>query len=234
MIIIDDNFKSIVAGIKEGRGAYSNIRKVSYLLLSCGFAEVLFFLLSIMFDLPMPLVAIQLLWLNIVTDGLQDLALSFEKPDKDIMKEKPRDTKESIFNKKLLQEVLLSGITMGLVVFGVWIYLIKGLGYHESVARGYIVMLMVFMQNMHVLNCRSEDKPFYKVSFRTNPFVIFSIVSAIVLQIIFAEVEVLSQFLQTSSIPVMHLIYLFIASSSILVVVEIYKHLRFGQEKTHE
>ncbi|MBQ7136456.1 MAG: HAD-IC family P-type ATPase [Bacilli bacterium] len=234
MIIIDDNFKSIVAGIKEGRGAYSNIRKVSYLLLSCGFAEVLFFLLSIMFDLPMPLVAIQLLWLNIVTDGLQDLALSFEKPDKDIMKEKPRDTKESIFNKKLLQEVLLSGITMGLVVFCVWIYLIKGLGYHESVARGYIVMLMVFMQNMHVLNCRSEDKPFYKVSFRTNPFVIFSIVSAIVLQIIFAEVDVLSQFLQTSSIPVIHLVYLFITSSIILVVVEIYKHLRFGQEKTHE
>jgi len=95
-------------------------------------------------------------------------------------------------------------------------------------------MLMVFMQNMHVLNCRSEDKPFYKVSLRTNPFVIFSIVSAVVLQIIFAEVEVLSQFLQTSSIPVMHLIYLFIVSTSILVVSEIYKHLRFGQEKTHD
>ena len=82
MIITDDNFMSIVEGIKEGRCAYSNIRKVSYLLLSCGFAELLFFLMSIMFDLPMPLVAIQLLWLNIVTDGLQDLALSFEKVDK--------------------------------------------------------------------------------------------------------------------------------------------------------
>ncbi len=231
MIIIDDNFKSIVAGIKEGRGAYSNIRKVSYLLLSCGFAEVLFFLLSIIFDLPMPLVAIQLLWLNIVTDGLQDLALSFEKVDKDIMKERPRDTKESIFNKKLLQEVLLSGITIGLVVFVVWAYLINALGYDVSVARGYIVMLMVFMQNMHVLNCRSEDKPFYKVSLKTNPFVVFSIVGAVVLQIIFAEVEGLSKFLQTSSIPVTHLIYLFLISTSILIVVEIYKELKNDKEK---
>lgn len=225
MIIIDDNFKSIVSGIKEGRGAYSNIRKVSYLLLSCGFAEVLFFLMSIMFDLPMPLVAIQLLWLNIVTDGLQDLALSFEKVDDDIMKEKPRDTKESIFNGKLLQEVMLSGTTMGCVVFVVWVYLLKNLNMDVNVARGYIVMLMVFMQNMHGLNCRSEDKPFYKVSLKTNPFIIFSIVSAVVLQIIFAEVEVLSKFLQTSSIPVLHLIYLFVVSTSILLVVEIYKKI---------
>ena len=225
MIIIDDNFKSIVAGIKEGRGAYSNIRKVSYLLLSCGFAEVLFFLMSIIFDLPMPLVAIQLLWLNIVTDGLQDLALSFEKVDDDVMKEKPRDTKESIFNGKLLQEVALSGTTMGLVVFIVWSYLLNNLNMDVTVARGYIVMLMVFMQNMHVLNCRSEDKPFYKVSLMTNPFVIFSILSAVILQVIFAEVEVLSQFLQTSSIPIPHLIYLFIISTSILFVVEIYKKL---------
>ena len=71
MIIIDDNFASIVAGIEEGRNAYSNIRKISILLLSCGFAEVLFFVLAILFNLPMPLVAIQLLWLNLVTDGLK-------------------------------------------------------------------------------------------------------------------------------------------------------------------
>ena len=88
MIIIDDNFASIVAGIEEGRNAYSNIRKISILLLSCGFAEVLFFVLAILFNLPMPLVAIQLLWLNLVTDGLQDMALSFERETDTIMKQK--------------------------------------------------------------------------------------------------------------------------------------------------
>ena len=99
MIIIDDNFKSIVAGIEEGRNAYANIRKVVYMLISCGFAEVLFFTLSIAFGMPIPLAAVQLLWLNLVTDGLQDLALSFEKGEKNVMKEKPRDPKESLFDK---------------------------------------------------------------------------------------------------------------------------------------
>ena len=124
MIILDDNFTSIVSGIEEGRTAYANIRKVSYMLLSCGLAEVLFFCLSIIFNLPMPLVAIQLLWLNIVTDGLQDFALSFEKTEEGTMKEKPRSPKESIFNKELMQEVLVAGLFIGLIVFITWYYLI--------------------------------------------------------------------------------------------------------------
>ena len=102
MIVIDDNFKSIVAGVKEGRVAYSNIRKIIYFLISCGLAEVLFFCLAIIFDLPMPLVAIQLLWLNVVTDGIQDIALSFEIAEDNIMKEKPRNPKESLFDKVLI------------------------------------------------------------------------------------------------------------------------------------
>ena len=92
-------------------------------------------------------------------------------------------------------------------------------------------MLMVFMQNMHVLNCRSEDKPFYKVSLRTNPFVLFSIVGSVVLQIIFAEVDVLSKFLQTSSIPVFHLVYLFLISTVILFVSEIYKKIKHDEKE---
>ena len=75
MIVVDDNFTSIVAGVKEGRTAYSNIRKITLFLLSCGFAEVCFFLLSIAFGYDIPLLAIQLLWLNIVKDGIQDIAL---------------------------------------------------------------------------------------------------------------------------------------------------------------
>ena len=81
MIVVDDNFKSIVSGVKEGRVAYSNIRKIIMFLISCGLTEVLFFCLSILSDLPMPLVAIQLLWINVVTDGIQDFALSFEKAE---------------------------------------------------------------------------------------------------------------------------------------------------------
>jgi magnesium-transporting ATPase (P-type) len=101
MIVLDDNFKSIVAGILEGRVAYANVRKIIFFLVSCGLAEVLFFCLSIIFDLPMPLVAIQLLWLNVVTDGIQDFALSFEKAEEGIMNEKPRNPKEPLFDKSL-------------------------------------------------------------------------------------------------------------------------------------
>jgi len=224
MIIKDDNFTSIVKGIKEGRTAYSNIRKISYMLLSCSFAEVLFFLLSIVFNLPMPLVAIQLLWLNLVTDGLQDLALSFEKAEKSIMKQKPRRTDESLFNKDLFSEVAVAGTFIGLTVFAVWVFLIKYVGMEESTARGYIVALMVFMQNIHVLNCKSEKNSIFKISLTQNPMVLFAIASSILLQIIIMEVPFLSRFLQTTSVPVVHMLLLFACSCLVLVVMEIYKY----------
>lgn len=226
MIILDDNFNSIVLGIKEGRNAYSNIRKVSYMLLSCGIAEVLFFLLAIILDMPMPLVAIQLLWLNIVTDGLQDLALSFEKSEETIMNESPRNPNETLFNKELFSEVLISGLSIGIIVFIIWIYLINKLDMPVNIARGYIVTLMVFIQNMHVLNCRSEKSSILKVPIKSNPLIIFSIVSAIFLQVLFSEVPFLSKFLQTTSIPITHMLILFVISTTIIFIMEIYKYLK--------
>ena len=227
MIITNDNFTSIVDGIEEGRVAYSNIRKICYLLLSCGISEVLFFLLSITCNLPMPLVAIQLLWINIVTDGLQDLALSFEKSEDDIMNDMPRNPKESLFDKNLILEVLISGIFIGLLVFAVWYYLINIAKADTSIARGYILVLMVFIQNIHVLNCRSEKNSTFKISLKKNPFVIFSILSAILIQILFMEVPILSRFLQTSSIPFTDIIGLFVISIPVLIVMELYKLIRF-------
>lgn len=226
MIILDDNFNSIVLGIKEGRNAYSNIRKVSYMLLSCGVAEVLFFLLAIILDMPMPLVAIQLLWLNIVTDGLQDLALSFEKSEETIMNESPRNPNETLFNIELFSEVFISGLFIGIIVFIVWIYLINKLDMPVNIARGYIVTLMVFIQNMHVLNCRSEKSSILKVPIKSNPLIIFSIVSAIFLQVLFSEVPFLSKFLQTTSIPITHMLILFVISTTIIFIMEIYKCLK--------
>ena len=231
MIVMDDNFMSIVSGIEEGRNAYSNIRKVVYLLLSCGISEVLFFTLSILFNLPVPLVAVQLLWLNIVTDGLQDMALSFEREEKEIMNDKPRDPKESVFDKLMLQETLISGLTIGLIVFGVWIYLIKVINMEVQTARGYIMMLMVFMQNLHVLNCRSEKTSTFKIPLSRNWFVFFSIVGAIVLQIVVMEIDFLSHFLKTSSMPVMDIFYIFLASVPVLLLMEIFKKIKFGRKK---
>ena len=226
MIIIDDNFLSIVDGIKEGRNAYNNIRKISYFLLSCGFAEVLFFILATIFKMEMPLVAIQLLWLNVVTDGLQDLALSFEKDTDDIMKEQPRNTKESLFDKLLMEEILISGIFIGGIVFGLWYYLINVAHMEVAHARGYIMALMVFIQNIHVLNCRSEKHSTFKMSFKSNPLVLFSILSAIGLQIIIMEVPLLSRILGTYSVSFVNMIYLFLLALPVLIVMEIFKLIK--------
>ena len=221
MIIVDNNFMSIVSAVEEGRNAYANIRKVLYMLLSCGLAEVLAFVLAILFDLPMPLVAVQLLWLNIVTDGLQDLALSFEK-------EKLLDRKNSnnIFDRQMIEQILISGLFMGIISFIVFVVLIKGFDMQVSTARGYVMALMVFMQNMHVLNCRSEYLSVFNNPIKNNIFVLFSIVSAIILQIIVMEVDIFSMFLQTSSIPFVHLIFLFLASLPILLIMEMYKEIK--------
>ena len=226
MIIVDDNFKSIVSAIKEGRVAYSNIRKIIYFLISCGLAEVIFFCLSIVFNLPMPLVAIQLLWLNVVTDGIQDFALSFEKAEVGILKEKPRDPKESIFNKSLLQEIIVSGLLIGAVVFIVWITLLNILNMETNVARGYIMALMVFIQNIHVFNCRSESNSAFSISIKSNYLIVGGVFASILLQIIVMEVPMLSRILQTTSIPWPHLVYLFIIASVVLIIMEIYKQIR--------
>lgn len=231
MIIMDDNFMSIVSGIEEGRNAYSNIRKVVYLLLSCGLSEVLFFTLSILFNLDMPLLAIQLLWLNIVTDGLQDMALSFEREEKEIMNEKPRDPRESVFDSLMIQEVLLSGLTMGLIVFITWLFLVKRTSIPVDTARGYIMMLMVFMQNFHTLNCRSEKRSAFSIPLSRNWFVVLSVIGAIALEIIVMEVDIFSYFLKTTSMPVQHVFYMLLISLPVLLVMEAFKKIKFKRRK---
>lgn len=226
MILLDDNFKSIVAGIKEGRIAYSNIRKIIYFLISCGLAEVLFFCLSIAFDLPMPLIAIQLLWLNVVTDGIQDFALSFERGSDDIMNQKPRSPQEALFDKSLMQEIIVAGLTIGLVVFAVWVYLIKFLNMDVYVARGYIMALMVFIQNIHVFNCRSEQNSAFKVPLKSNKLIVYGVLVSVLLQVIVMESDVLSKFLHTSSINPWHLILLVGIALIVLLIMEVYKDIR--------
>lgn len=226
MIIMDDNFSSIVAGIEEGRNAYANIRKISIMLLSCGFAEVLFFVLSIIFNLPIPLVAIQLLWLNLVTDGLQDMALSFERETGKLMKEKPRSVSENLFERKLMEQIIISGLFIGITVFMIWHLLIKEANMDLTLSRAYILTLMVFMQNFHVLSCRSETKSILRMNFKENKFILLTIFGSILLQIVVMESPFLCEFLQTKSISYQHMFLLLCVSIPVLFVMEIYKKIK--------
>lgn len=227
MIVMDDDFKSIVSGVLEGRVAYSNIRKIIYFLISNGLAEVLFFVLSIVLDMPMPLVAIQLLWLNVVTDGIQDFALSFEKAEKDIMKEKPRDPKESLFDRALVEEIVISGVSIGLIVFALWFYLLKVVNMEVFSARGYVMALMIIIQNIHAFNCRSEKKSAFTVPLTSNLIFLFGVVGSLILGVAVMEVDLLSVFLKTTSIPIKDLFGLFFLGLIIFVVMECYKKIRY-------
>ena len=224
MIIIDDNFKSIVAGIKEGRIAYANIRKIVLFLLSCGMAEVLFFLFSVIFGYEMPLIAIQLLWINVVTDGLQDMALSFETSSTDVMKERPRKTNESIFSKDLKIEVSIFGLTIAFMIFTIWKYLIDN-NISLLIARSITMLLMVFIQNIHVLNCRSEKNSIFKTSIKTNKLIIYTIIGSIFLQLFVSIVPTFAKFLSITSLPLNIIFITFIFSLNIIVVSEVYKFM---------
>lgn len=129
MIVADDNFASIVGGIEEGRFAYANVRKVVYFLISSGAAEIFLFILAIFAGLPLPLFAAQLLWLNVITNGIQDIALSFEAGEKGVMENKPRPPAEGIFNRLMTRQTVISGLVIGLVSFGIWFYLINVAGW---------------------------------------------------------------------------------------------------------
>ena len=222
LIITDDNFTSIVEGIKEGRIAYSNIRKIILFLLSCGMAEVFFYLFAVCLGYELPLIAIQLLWINIVTDGLQDIALSFERGNKNIMQEQPRSTKESIFSKDLMLEVLFFGLTIAFMIFIAWKYLMD----HNTnilIARSIILLLMTYIQNLHVLNCRSEKNSIFTTPLLSNPIVIITIIGSILLQIIVINIPILSKFLKIASISLNTIIICFTFSLVIVLISEIYK-----------
>lgn len=223
MIITDDNFSSIVTGIREGRFAYDNVRKVIYMLISCGLAEVLFFILSVSFGLPIPLIAIQLLWINLVTDGIQDIALAFEKGEPNAMKKKPRHPKENIFNGLLIKELLIAGIFTGIAAFILFNYLIST-GMELTLARSYIVLFMVFIQNIHVFNCRSETRSAFKIPLRDNKFIVISILGVLILQFIVTNNAFLSNILKLKPIPIDHTIYIFLLALPILLLMELFKY----------
>lgn len=226
MIVMDDNFKSVVAGVLEGRVAYANIRKIIYFLISCGLAEVLFFTLSILFNMPMPLVAIQLLWLNVVTDGIQDIALSFEKAESDVMRKKPTDASTDLFDKTLVSEILISGLSIGFIVFGLWFYLLNIVHMDVSIARGYVMALMIIIQNVHAFNCRSENKSVFSISLFSNYIFLIGVVGSIILGLAVLEIPGLSVFLKTSHIPFVHLLYLVGLGLLVLVIMEVYKKIK--------
>lgn len=226
IIITDDNFASIVAGVEEGRIAYDNVRKVIFLLIATGVALVLTFLLAVITNLPLPLLPVQLLWLNLVTNGIQDVALAFEGGEPDVMKRRPRKTTERIFNQRMIEQTLVVGLTLGLVAYGLWYYLTSVAQLPEATARNYLLLLIVFMQNVHVFNSRSERTSAFKVPLRRNKVLVGGVVLATGLHVLSMHLPFMQRILRTEPMPLPHMVALFALALSGLVVMEIYKAVR--------
>ncbi|MDF1553714.1 MAG: HAD-IC family P-type ATPase [Deferrisomatales bacterium] len=177
IILTDDNFTSIAAGIEEGRIAYGNIRKVIFLLVSTGAAEIVLFLLALLAGLPLPLLAVQLLWLNLVTNGIQDVALAFEPGEGDELRRPPRPPREPIFNRLMLERVLLSALAMGGAAFAVWAWMLQS-GWQEDSARNALLLLMVLFENVQAFNSRSETLSVFRHNPLRNRLLLFGTLAA--------------------------------------------------------
>jgi magnesium-transporting ATPase (P-type) len=177
LIITDDDFASIVAGVEEGRVAYANVRKVIFLLISTGAAELVLFTLALLTGLPLPLLAVQLLWLNLVTNGIQDVALAFEPGEGGELRRPPRPPRESIFNRLMVERVVLSATVMGVVAFALFQYLLSN-GYTLEAARNATLILMVLFENVHVFNSRSEMRSAFRHNPLRNPLLLFGTLAA--------------------------------------------------------
>ncbi|MEM9495952.1 MAG: HAD-IC family P-type ATPase [Pseudomonadota bacterium] len=195
LIITDDNFASIVAGVEQGRIVYNNIRKVIGLLTATGFSALLLFFLSVSAGLPMPLTAVQLLWLNLVANGLQDVALAFEPKEGGELQRPPRDPAEPIFERHVVEHVLVAGTVMGLLAFAVYFMTVTG-GASEAAARNTTLMLMVLFGNVHALSSRSETKSLFTMRLLGNRFLAFATPGALLLHLIAMHVPGLSGVLE--------------------------------------
>ncbi|ATH91367.1 calcium-translocating P-type ATPase, SERCA-type [Bacillus glycinifermentans] len=183
LILVDDNFATIKSAIKEGRNIYENIRKFIRYLLASNVGEILVMLFAMMLALPLPLVPIQILWVNLVTDGLPAMALGMDQPEGDVMRRKPRHPKEGVFARGLGWKVVSRGFLIGAATLAAFMFIYHrnpdALAYAQTVAFATLVLA----QLIHVFDCRSERSIFERNPFE-NVYLLGAVLSSIVLMLV--------------------------------------------------
>ncbi|MHA6484602.1 calcium-translocating P-type ATPase, SERCA-type [Paenibacillus sp. strain BS8-2] len=214
LVLSDDNFSTIVAAIEEGRGIYENIRKFIRYLLASNVGEILVMFLAMMAGLPLPLVPIQILWVNLVTDGLPAMALGVDQAEKDLMQQKPRQAKENIFARRLGWKIISRGILIGICTLGAfWITLVaegndpQGLMTAQTVAFATLVMA----QLIHVFDCRSSRSIFHRNPFQ-NKYLVLAVLSSLLLMIGVLYIEALQPIFKTVPIGFREWCLVFVAA----------------------
>jgi magnesium-transporting ATPase (P-type) len=222
LVLSDDNFATIVNGIEEGRVAYRNIRNVVYLLIAAGVAEVLTVGLAVLVGLPLPLLPVQLLWLNLVTNGIQDVGLAFERGHGDELHMQPRRPDESIFDRLMIERGLLAGFWMAGLGFLAFVGMLEA-GLPVESARNQLLLLMVLMQNVDAFNARSETRSVFRLPLRNNPLLVVGVSVALLLHISAMHVPVMQRVLGLSPLDDVERAVLPLMAISLLLVMELHK-----------
>lgn len=221
MVLADDNFATIVKAIGEGRAIYGNIKKYLAYLLSCNVGEILIMLVANLMGLPLPMTAIQLLWINLVTDGLPAIALGVDPAEPDIMSRPPRHPKESVFT--LPVRFLIFGVAF-LMTLGIVPVFATGLSREGLVkAQTMAFTMMTLFEMWNAFNCRSERKSIFEIGFFSNRWLVLAVGSSILLQVAVIYIPFLQGIFGTVGLSLTDWLLITAISSSALVVVEIGK-----------
>ncbi len=202
MVVTDDNFASIAAAVEEGRGVFDNIRKTVHFLLSCNLSEVLVMLFATLLGLPLPLLPIQILWMNLVTDGIPALALAVDPKAPDLMKRPPRRPEARLLDGGRLLAIGGEGLMLGLIALGAFSYSLYGLHQELDQARTVAFTVMVVAQLVHVFNCRSERLSLFQLGVGTNRALVWAFLLSLVVQVAVLTIPVVAPIFKVAPLPI--------------------------------
>ncbi len=225
MVLADDNFVSIYAAVEEGRITFENVRKVTFFLISTGVAAIVAILSAVVLQWPLPMVAAQLLWLNLVTNGLQDIALAFEPGEKGMLAQKPRPKNEGLISRLLWERTIIAGLVMGIGTLAVFNW---ELDRTDSLAAAQTAALttMVLFQVFHVGNSRSTHLSVFQKSPRSNPFLLVATVAALSVHVAALYLPPTQYILRVEPVDLRVWVMMTAVAASVIVVVELHKLLR--------
>ncbi|MCX7724708.1 MAG: cation-transporting P-type ATPase [Thermodesulfovibrio sp.] len=231
MVLADDNFASIFNAVKEGRIVFDNIRKVTFFLIPTGLASILSIVGAFVSGLPLPYFPAQILWINLVTNGLQVISLAFEPGEKGVINRPPRPPKEGIMSRIMIERTIIVGV---LISLGVAYTFNHSLAQGESLetARTVAVTTMVFFQFFQAWNSRSEYESIFRINPLSNPFLFFSLIAATLAQLAFIYIPVFQWIFRTAPISPSDWYNILGVALSVVVVVEIDKWLRRKKRKS--
>ena len=202
MVVTDDNFASIAAAVEEGRGIFDNIRKTVHFLLSCNMSEVLVMLFATLFGLPLPLLPIQILWMNLVTDGFPALALAVDPKAPDLMQQPPRQTQARLLDGGRLWTIAGEGLMLAIIALSAFLYSLFVWQQPIEQARTVTFTVMVAAQLVHAFNCRSDRWSLFQVGVTTNHALIWAVVASLALQVGILTIPVLGPIFKAAPLPI--------------------------------